>query len=125
MTTAADIETVATEATNQENNVIQKEEALINETEKSETLAETTTPVASCGDENADEVKFPKKKVALVMGYKGTNYQGMQTNPNAKSIESILFKAFYEAKYVSEDNAKDQTKVQRIFYPCSCNIYLW
>ncbi|KAJ2389953.1 tRNA pseudouridine synthase 1 [Coemansia sp. RSA 2559] len=63
---------------------------------------------------NADrtEPRLPKRKVALLMGFCGTGFQGMQTNPNARTIESELFKALVSAGAVSADNATDQSKVQ-------------
>ena len=85
----------------EENNITMKE------------LTENSTTFKFHDDE---EVKHPKKKVAIIMGYKGTDYQGMQANPNAKSIESVLFKAFYDAGFVSDENAKDQTKVEILFH---------
>ncbi|KAF9437808.1 tRNA pseudouridine synthase 1 [Entomortierella beljakovae] len=63
-------------------------------------------------DEAGDkEARIPKRKVALLMGYCGTGYQGMQVNPNAKTIEGDLFKAMVEAGAVSKDNSDDIKKV--------------
>ncbi|KAJ1965194.1 tRNA pseudouridine synthase 1 [Dipsacomyces acuminosporus] len=56
--------------------------------------------------------RLPKRRVALLIGFCGTGYQGMQINPNAKTIEGDLFKALAEAGAVSADNATDQKKVQ-------------
>ncbi|KAJ1901913.1 tRNA pseudouridine synthase 1 [Kickxella alabastrina] len=58
------------------------------------------------------EPRQPKRKVALLIGFCGTGYQGMQVNPNAKTIEGELFKALGAAGAVSADNADDQGKVQ-------------
>ncbi|KAJ1847693.1 tRNA pseudouridine synthase 1 [Coemansia sp. RSA 2703] len=58
------------------------------------------------------EPRKPKRKVALLMGFCGTGFQGMQVNPNARTIEGELFKAMIAAGAVSEDNADDQSKVQ-------------
>ncbi|KAG0368877.1 tRNA pseudouridine synthase 1 [Gamsiella multidivaricata] len=44
-------------------------------------------------------------------GYCGTGYQGMQVNPNAKTIEGDLFKAMVQAGAVSKDNSDDIKKV--------------
>ncbi|KAK9762056.1 tRNA pseudouridine synthase 1 [Basidiobolus ranarum] len=57
------------------------------------------------------EKRLPKKKVALLMSYCGTGYQGMQVNPGAITIESELFKALIATGAVSKDNAVDQKKV--------------
>ena len=64
--------------------------------------------------------KFPKKKVALILAYLGTGYQGMQMyewpifyarNPNARTIESVLFKSLVDSELVSDLNSMDQKKV--------------
>lgn len=56
-------------------------------------------------------IKYPKRKVAIVLAYLGSNYQGMQVNPNAKTIESLLFTSLVECGFISELNAVDQKKV--------------
>lgn len=58
-----------------------------------------------------DDPRLPKRKVALLMGYCGTGYQGMQVNPGAKTIEGDLFNALVRVGAVSEDNADDPKKV--------------
>ncbi|KAF9960146.1 tRNA pseudouridine synthase 1 [Mortierella alpina] len=78
--------------------------------------AAATTESTNDADANAEndgekEAKIPKRKVALLMGYCGTGYQGMQVNPNAKTIEGELFKAMVQAGAVSKDNADDIKKV--------------
>ncbi|KAJ1931375.1 tRNA pseudouridine synthase 1, partial [Linderina macrospora] len=60
----------------------------------------------------SSEPRQPKRKVALLMGFCGTGYQGMQVNPNAQTIEGDLFRALVDAGAVSADNAEDQKKVQ-------------
>lgn len=69
---------------------------------------------------------YPKRKVAIMMGYCGTNYQGMQLytcssifcettclfrNPNAKTVELELFNALCKDGLVSKENAVDPKKV--------------
>ncbi|KAJ2856582.1 tRNA pseudouridine synthase 1, partial [Coemansia asiatica] len=61
---------------------------------------------------DTDEPRKPKRKVALLLGFCGTGFQGMQVNPNARTIEGELFKALVKAGAVSEENADDQSKVQ-------------
>ncbi|KAJ3179284.1 tRNA pseudouridine synthase 1 [Irineochytrium annulatum] len=66
-------------------------------------------------------VKAPKRKIAILLGYCGTGYSGMiiytrlyspaGRNPNAKSIELELHKAFAAAGVVSADNAMEPAKV--------------
>ena len=63
---------------------------------------------------NQDE-RQPKRKVAVLLGYCGTGYQGMQINNNVKTIEEDLFKAFVQAGAVSKDNAEDMKKGQQKF----------
>lgn len=52
----------------------------------------------------------PKRKVAVLIGYCGTGYHGMQVNPPHKTIEGDLFDAFVKAGAVSADNANDIRK---------------
>ncbi|KAJ2485819.1 tRNA pseudouridine synthase 1 [Coemansia sp. RSA 2050] len=70
--------------------------------------AESTTRVKA---ENSEPRK-PKRRVALMLGFCGTEFQGMQVNPNARTIEGDLFKALCEAGAVSVENATNQQKVQ-------------
>lgn len=52
----------------------------------------------------------PKRKVACLIGYDGTGYNGLQINPPYPTIEAELYKAFVEAGGVSKDNAADLKK---------------
>lgn len=67
-------------------------------------------------DENGDPLpkteRKPKRKVACMLGYCGTGYNGMQTQPDPKlkTIEDVLFKAFAEAGAISEENSTDLKK---------------
>lgn len=65
-------------------------------------------------DENGNplpkEPRLPKRKVAVMVGYCGTGYHGMQYNPPNPTIESALFKAFVEAGAISKDNSNDLKK---------------
>ncbi|CAZ80377.1 unnamed protein product [Tuber melanosporum] len=56
------------------------------------------------------EARRPKKKVAVLIGYCGTGYRGMQLNPPHKSIESDLFEAFVQAGAISKANSDDPKK---------------
>lgn len=55
--------------------------------------------------------RAPKRKVAVMIGYCGTGYHGMQFNPPRLTIEEDLFKGFVRAGAVSQDNAHDLKKV--------------
>ncbi|KIV91962.1 tRNA pseudouridine(38-40) synthase, variant [Exophiala mesophila] len=58
----------------------------------------------------ASEERRPKKKVAVMIGYAGTGYRGMQFTHDHKTIEGDLFKAFVEAGAISKNNADDPKK---------------
>ncbi|KAK6348287.1 tRNA pseudouridine synthase 1 [Orbilia javanica] len=56
------------------------------------------------------EERRPKKKVAVLIGYCGTGYRGMQLNPPTKTIEGDLFAAFVAAGAISKANSDDPKK---------------
>lgn len=62
-------------------------------------------------EEGEKEERRPKKKVAVLIGYCGTGYRGMQLNPPQKSIEGDLFEAFIQAGAISKANSDDPKKV--------------
>ncbi|XP_060530503.1 pseudouridylate synthase 1 homolog [Cylas formicarius] len=49
----------------------------------------------------ADKIK--RRKYAILLGYLGTDYYGMQRNPHTKTIEEDLFKALLKANFISQD----------------------
>ncbi|KAJ5334466.1 hypothetical protein N7452_006869 [Penicillium brevicompactum] len=61
-------------------------------------------------EEIDNEERRPKKKVALLMGYSGTGYSGMQLNENQRTIEGDLFSALVKVGAVSKANAADPKK---------------
>lgn len=61
-------------------------------------------------DEIAAEERRPKRKVAVLIGYAGTGYKGMQINILEKTIEGDLFAAFVAAGAISKANADDPKK---------------
>ncbi|GAB0135321.1 hypothetical protein EsDP_00003664 [Epichloe bromicola] len=61
-------------------------------------------------EEIASEDRRPKRKVAVMIGYSGTGYKGMQVNGDEPTIERDLFKAFIDAKAISKANADDPRK---------------
>ncbi|KAL2005393.1 hypothetical protein VTN00DRAFT_2604 [Thermoascus crustaceus] len=61
-------------------------------------------------EEIASEQRRPKKKVAVLLGYSGTGYHGMQLSPTEKTIEGELFPAFVAAGAISKANAADPKK---------------
>ncbi|KAL4709127.1 hypothetical protein ACJJTC_014686 [Scirpophaga incertulas] len=56
--------------------------------------------------------RIKKKKMALLLGYSGIGYFGMQRNPGVRTIEEDLFKAMWEAKYINEDEFNNQKETQ-------------
>ncbi|KAK8932660.1 hypothetical protein H634G_06985 [Metarhizium anisopliae BRIP 53293] len=61
-------------------------------------------------EEIASEERRPKRKVAVMIGYSGTGYKGMQVNGDEPTIERDLFRAFIDAKAISKANADDPRK---------------
>lgn len=49
-----------------------------------------------------------KRKVALFLMYVGHGYQGMQRNPDCKTIEGDLFQAIHKAGGISDANADEE-----------------
>lgn len=60
--------------------------------------------------EIAQEDRRPKRKVAVLIGYAGTGYKGMQINHHEKTIEGDLFAAFVAAGAIAKINADDPKK---------------
>ncbi|KAF7196252.1 tRNA pseudouridine synthase 1 [Pseudocercospora fuligena] len=61
-------------------------------------------------DEIDAEERRPKRKVAVLIGYSGTGYKGMQISGTEKTIEGDLFHAFIKAGAISKANAEDPKK---------------
>ncbi|KAB8772359.1 hypothetical protein FH972_026649 [Carpinus fangiana] len=61
-------------------------------------------------EEIAQEDRRPKRKVAVMIGYSGSGYKGMQINNTEKTIEGDLFNAFVAAGAISKANANDPKK---------------
>lgn len=53
----------------------------------------------------------PKRKMAILVGYLGAGYQGLQRNPGVKTIEAELENAICEAGGIDEFNAHSFQKV--------------
>ncbi|KAI6164634.1 pseudouridine synthase [Pisolithus thermaeus] len=56
-------------------------------------------------------LRLPKRQTALLLGFCGTGCNGMQIQPNLRTIEGVLFDALVRAGAVSQDNADDPVKV--------------
>ena len=61
-------------------------------------------------EEIAAEQRRPKRKVAVLIGYAGTGYHGIQINHKERTIEGDLFAAFVKAGAISKVNADDPKK---------------
>eukprot|EP01138_Halocafeteria_seosinensis_P004212 gb/GECG01004307.1/.p1 GENE.gb/GECG01004307.1/~~gb/GECG01004307.1/.p1 ORF type:complete len:544 (+),score=73.60 gb/GECG01004307.1/:1-1632(+) len=55
--------------------------------------------------------KTPKHKYAILFGYIGTGYQGMQKNPGAHTVEDVVEKALYDAGFIEEENYGKLAKI--------------
>lgn len=55
--------------------------------------------------------RFAKKKVALMIGFLGANYQGFQRNPGAKTLEDAIEKAIYAAGGIMPSNYGQLKKI--------------
>ncbi|KAL6702661.1 tRNA pseudouridine synthase 1 [Coniothyrium glycines] len=67
-------------------------------------------PAAFPAGEVEAEERRPKRKVAVMIGYSGTGYKGMQIDNKQKTIEGDLFNAFVAAGAISKANASDPKK---------------
>ncbi|KAB2107589.1 hypothetical protein AG0111_0g4103 [Alternaria gaisen] len=67
-------------------------------------------PAAFPVEEVEAEERRPKRKVAVMIGYSGTGYKGMQIDYKQKTIEGDLFNAFVAAGAISKANASDPKK---------------
>ncbi|PUZ76983.1 hypothetical protein GQ55_1G334100 [Panicum hallii var. hallii] len=65
--------------------------------------AEPTSPSAAGADPGQPRrPRYKRRKVAILLGYCGAGYQGMQKNPGARTIEGDLEEALYQAGAVPE-----------------------
>ncbi|AMD21376.1 HER097Wp [Eremothecium sinecaudum] len=70
----------------------------------------TSATIAVPAADNDKEPRQPKRKVAVMLGYCGTGYHGMQYNPPNATIEAELFDAFVRAGAISKANSSDLKK---------------
>lgn len=74
----------------------------------------STLPAPFSAEEIAAEERRPKHKVAVLIGYSGTGYKGLQISSTEKTIEGDLFQAFVDAGAISKANATDPKKSQLV-----------
>ncbi|OCK83549.1 tRNA pseudouridine synthase-like protein [Lepidopterella palustris CBS 459.81] len=67
-------------------------------------------PAAFSKEEIDSDERKPKRKVAVLLGYSGTGYKGMQIDTKERTIEGDLFTAFVAAGAISKANADDPKK---------------
>lgn len=97
-----------------------------NEIDANPELKKKDTPYVEKGSLNLEEIKaspewerrilpaekYPKRKYAVAFGYCGTNYQGLQINPGAVSVEAVLEKALLLSGVITEDKFGDLHNVR-------------
>ncbi|KAG6910010.1 hypothetical protein DXG01_013732 [Tephrocybe rancida] len=67
---------------------------------------------AGTASDEPKAARLPKRQSALLIGFCGTGYSGMQIQPDhTKTIEGVLFQALVRAGAVSQDNADDPVKI--------------
>ncbi|KAL6058712.1 Pseudouridylate synthase 1 [Balamuthia mandrillaris] len=62
-------------------------------------------------EEDKNKWRVPKRKVALLIGYNGAEFAGMQRNPGVRTVEEELEKAIVEAGGIAPFNAGSFLKV--------------
>ncbi|KAF8448300.1 pseudouridine synthase [Terfezia claveryi] len=70
----------------------------------------TDKPAGEAAEHEEKEARRPKRKVAVLIGYSGHGYKGMQLNYPNKTIEGDLFEAFIRAGAISRANSNDPKK---------------
>lgn len=80
-----------------------------NDTQKSDIFTISTEidkgdKATDINKEGNNEKKFPKRKVALLLGYIGTRYTGMQINTLQHTLHSEIELALYKAKLITHSN---------------------
>ncbi|KAL9113526.1 MAG: hypothetical protein Q9227_002263 [Pyrenula ochraceoflavens] len=74
---------------------------------------DSTNPVYATSyskEEIENEERKPKRKVAVMIGYNGSGYKGLQLDHAQKTIEGEIFQAFVKAGAISKANADDPKK---------------
>jgi len=73
--------------------------------DKGEGLDPTKPKITKTDDSSVQNSmdKIKRRKFAILMGYSGTGYYGMQRNPNTKTIEEDLFKALLDCNFINQE----------------------
>ena len=67
-------------------------------------LFNVSVPTRDLSGEEKVETPLPKRKVALLLGFVGTKFSGMQINPEKRTIHAELELAIYNAGLISTHN---------------------
>lgn len=79
---------------------------------RNEEDAEREVQVSADGEPIPKALRYPKRLCALLLGFCGSGYSGMQIQPDhTRTIEGVLFNALVKIGAVSQDNADNPTKV--------------
>lgn len=64
-------------------------------------------------EENKEETTIckVKSKVALIVGYNGTDFCGSQKNAGVRTIEGVVEEALYKSKLISKFNYGELAKI--------------
>lgn len=75
-------------------------------------------------EEDADEtgLKWKKERVAVVFGYIGARFQGLQRNPGAFAVEDELEGAIFRAGGISSKSFSESDLID--FLSCACPMTL-
>lgn len=57
------------------------------------------------------EGRLPKQRIALLVGYNGSEFSGSQKNPGVRTVEEELEKALYRLGMIAEFNFGDLKKI--------------
>ncbi|XP_045503850.1 tRNA pseudouridine synthase A isoform X1 [Colias croceus] len=77
---------------------------------KTETSENGESDAKKTCDQPFERIK--RKKMAVLLGYCGVDYYGMQRNPGVKTIEEDLLIALRDAKYITEEDFVNQQNAQ-------------
>eukprot|EP01105_Mastigella_eilhardi_P011309 TRINITY_DN2614_c0_g1_i4.p1 TRINITY_DN2614_c0_g1~~TRINITY_DN2614_c0_g1_i4.p1 ORF type:complete len:335 (-),score=69.73 TRINITY_DN2614_c0_g1_i4:1532-2536(-) len=88
-------------------------------TDEGAAQAECHAPVVEHADavvvppeDQSKKQRKPKRRVALLVGYLGARYRGMQLNKSVSTVEGVLLAALHRAGAISDDNAGSLEKVK-------------
>jgi len=97
------------EVVKEEETIQQKEEEIVKEEENKKRKNETE------GEEKNKRKKVPRgdlpKKHALLISYVGTNFSGLQLNPDSNTIEKDLLNTLFSLKAVKSKNTKNKREM--------------